>query len=170
MGKAAFPMAFLVFSIPLPDAVVHFLETASRLGSTEVADVLFSAARAPVLRDGTIFRLPGIVLEVAQECSGIRSSYVLLITSLLVSHLFLKSSWRKFLLVAFVIPLGLIRNGFRIIVIGLLCINYGPHMIDSPIHHRGGPIFFGISLIPLFLLLWWLRRGERAKSPAPALD
>jgi hypothetical protein len=36
-------------------------------------------------------------------------------------------------------------------------------MIDSPIHHRGGPIFFGLSLIPLFLFLLWLRRRERVK-------
>lgn len=34
-------------------------------------------------------------------------------------------------------------------------------MIDSSIHHRGGPIFFALSLIPLFLLLVWLRRQER---------
>ena len=34
-------------------------------------------------------------------------------------------------------------------------------MIDSPIHHRGGPLFFALSLVPLFLLLWWLRRQEQ---------
>ena len=48
-----------------------------------------------------------------------------------------------------------------ILVIGLLCVHIGPHMIDSPIHHRGGPLFFALSLVPLFLLLWWLRRQEQ---------
>ena len=62
---------------------------------------------------------------------------------------------------AFVIPLGILRNGFRILVIGLLCVHVGPHMIDSPIHHQGGPFFFALSLVPLFLLLWWLRRQEQ---------
>jgi len=64
--------------------------------------------------------------------------------------------------VAFVIPLGIVRNAFRILVIGLLCVHVGPHMIDSLIHRRGGPFFFVLSLVPLFLLLWWLRRRERA--------
>ena len=32
------------------------------------------------------------------------------------------------------------------------------------IHHRGGPIFFALSLIPLFGFLWWLRRGEAAPT------
>jgi exosortase/archaeosortase family protein len=107
-----------------------------------------------------VFVLPGIVLEVAQECSGIRSSWVLLITSLLASQMFLKSPWRRAVLVLFVIPLGIVRNGFRILVIGLLCVHIGPHMIDSVIHHRGGPLFFVLSLGPMFLLLWWLRRHD----------
>jgi exosortase/archaeosortase family protein len=109
------------------------------------------------------------VLQVAQECSGIRSSWVLFISSLLASHLFLKTHWRQAFLVAFVIPLGILRNGFRILVIGLLCVHVGPEMIDSPIHHRGGPLFFALSMIPLFLLLWWLRRQEQRLS-RPAED
>jgi exosortase/archaeosortase family protein len=59
-----------------------------------------------------------------------------------------------------VIPLAILRNGFRILVIGLLCVNVGPQMIHSVIHRSGGPIFFVLSLIPLLLLLWWLRKGE----------
>lgn len=160
MAAAAFPFAFLIFLIPLPDGAVDWLETASKLASTETADCFFTMTRTPVLRDGTVFRLPGIVIQVAQECSGIRSSWVLFITGVLASHLFLKSPWRRVLLVAFVIPLGIVRNGFRILVIGLLCVHVGPHMIDSIIHHRGGPLFFVLSLIPLFILLWWLRRGD----------
>jgi exosortase/archaeosortase family protein len=86
---------------------------------------------------------------------------VLFITSLLASHIFLKTRWRRIVLVAFVIPLGILRNGFRILVIGLLCVHVGPHMVNSVIHHRGGPLFFALSLIPLFLLLVWLRRREQ---------
>jgi exosortase len=131
------------------------------LASAEAAALYFNVAGTPMVRHGTVFELPGIVLRVAQECSGIRSSWVLLITSLLASHVFLKTRWRRVVLVAFVIPLGILRNGFRILVIGLLCVHVGPYMIDSSIHHQGGPLFFALSLVPLFLLLWWLRRQER---------
>ncbi len=102
-----------------------------------------------------------MTLKVAKECSGIRSSWVLFISSLLMSHLFLRTRWRRIVLVAFVIPLGILRNGFRILVIGLLCVYVGPYMIDSSIHHRGGPLFFALSLIPLFILLWWLWHQEQ---------
>lgn len=160
MAAAAFPFAFLVFLVPLPDAAVHTLERASALASAEAAALYFALAGTPLVRNGTTFELPGIVLEVAQECSGIRSSWVLFITSTLASYLFLRSPWRRLALVAFVIPLGILRNGFRVFVIGLLCVHVGPHMIDSPIHRQGGPLFFALSLAPLFGFLWWLRHRE----------
>ena len=161
MAAAVFPFAFLIFMIPLPDRAADLLETASKLASAEAANWFFQLFRIPFFRDGAVFQLPGITIEVAQECSGIRSSWVLFITSLLASHLFLRNPWRRVGLVTVVIPLGILRNGFRIFVIGALCVHFGPQMIHSGIHRRGGPLFFALSLIPLFLLLWWLRRGEK---------
>lgn len=161
MASHAFSVAFLIFLVPLPDAAVNWLESVSVLGSAQAAALFFNLTGTPLTREGTILELPGIVLRVAQECSGIRSSWVLFITGLLASHLFLRTRWRRVVLVAFVIPLGILRNGFRILVIGLLCVHIGPQMIDSPIHHRGGPLFFVLSLFPLSLLLWWLRHQER---------
>lgn len=166
MASAAFPVAFLIFMVPLPDAAVRWVERVLVFASAEIAALFFSVTGTPFGRDGTTFELPGIVLSVARECSGIHSTWVLFITSLLASHLFIKSGWRRIVLVAFVIPLGIIRNGFRILTIGLLCVHIGPNMIDSPVHHRGGPLFFALSLVPLFLLLWWLRRREHRAEPA----
>ena len=155
-----FPLFFLAFMVPLPEAAVDSLENASKEASAEVANWLFLLTGTPFLRSGTDFQLPGITITVAKECSGIRSSLVLLITSILATNMFLRTTWRRALLVFAVIPLGLLRNGVRILTISLLCVHIGPQMINSVIHRRGGPFFFAASLIPLFLLLWWLRRGE----------
>ena len=160
--SAMFPLFFLAFMIPLPEAVVDWLENASKEASAEVANWLFLISGTPALRTGTVFQLPGISIMVAKECSGIRSSLVLVITSLLAANMFLRTTWRRALLVGAVIPLGLLRNGLRILVISLLCVHIGPEMINSPIHRRGGPIFFVASLIPLFVLLWWLHHREVA--------
>jgi exosortase C (VPDSG-CTERM-specific) len=171
MRAAAFPLGFLIFMIPLPSGVVDFLEIASQNASAEVANVLFIITGTPTLRDGNLFQLPGITIRVAQECSGIRSSLVLVITSLLASYLFLRTPARRAVLVASVIPLGLLRNGFRILVVALLCVHIGPEMINSPIHRRGGPVFFAASLVPLFIILWALYRSEeriQAKERAAA--
>jgi exosortase C (VPDSG-CTERM-specific) len=161
MRAAAFPVAFLIFMIPLPDAVVNRLELALVAASADAASWMFRLTGTPMIQEGTILTLPGIVLEVARECSGIRSTVVLVITSVLAANLFLQGTTRRIALVAMVIPLAIARNGFRILVIGLLCVHIGPHMSDSFIHHRGGPIFFVLSLIPLSLFLFWLRRHDK---------
>jgi exosortase C (VPDSG-CTERM-specific) len=170
MRSAAFPLVYLIFMVPMPDSMRDAFELASKSASAEVANLFFYLSGTPFLRQGPIFQLPNITIEVAQECSGIRSSLVLFMTSMLAANLFLKNSWRRAVLVAFVIPLGILRNGFRILVIGLLCANLGPQMIHSPIHTRGGPLFFALSMVPFLLLLLWLHRGEarlRAKETEP---
>ncbi len=164
MAAAAFPAAFLVFMIPLPNEAIIGLENGSKYASAEIANLFFELSGTPKLRDGLMFQLPGITLEVAPECSGIHSSLVLFVTSVLAAHLFLRGTWRRLLLVLFVIPLGIVRNGFRIWTIGQLCVYVGPQMINSVIHRRGGPLFFALSLLPLFFLIWWLRRGENRNS------
>jgi exosortase/archaeosortase family protein len=113
--------------------------------------------------------LPGIALEVGQECSGIRSSLVLFITSLLAGYMFLRTPSRRAILVLAVIPLAILRNGLRIGTIGWLCAHISPDFINSAIHERGGPIFFTLSLIPFGLLLLVLRKGERVRrASAPS--
>jgi exosortase C (VPDSG-CTERM-specific) len=160
MRAAAFPLAYLIFMVPMPDAMADALETASKYASAEVANLLFHLSGTPFLRAGLVFQLPNITIEVAQECSGIRSSWVLFMTSILAANLFLKTPWRRLALVAFVIPLAILRNGFRILVISLLCVEIGPQMIHSVIHRRGGPMFFALSLIPFVVVLWLLRKGD----------
>ncbi len=159
--RLAFPLAFLIFMIPFPGVVVGWIEGFLQYASAAVADFFFSITGTSFLRDGLIFQLPGIQIRVAPECSGIHSSLVLFITSLLAGHLFLTSPWKRALLAFAVIPLGILRNAFRIWTIGQLCIHISPSMIHSPIHEHGGPLFFLLSLIPFAMFLFWLRRSER---------
>jgi exosortase C (VPDSG-CTERM-specific) len=168
MSRAvAFPIGLLVFMIPFPEFVRHGIETFLQNGSAFVAAGLFKLLGMPVYQDGLMFRLPGFNLEVAPECSGIRSSLVLFIMSLLTGYLFLRKPWNRTMLALAVIPLALLRNGFRIFVIGELCVRVGPEMINSPIHRHGGLLFFILALLPLFLLLILLRKFERANKKSP---
>ena len=167
LRKLAFPLAFLIFVIPFPASIVNQIEFWLQHGSAEVAYWLFQAFGTPVLKQGTYFQLPGFSLHVAPECSGIHSSLVLFISSLLAGYVLLRSPWRRAALAISVIPLALLRNGFRIFVIGELCVNVSPDMINSFIHTRGGPIFFALSLVPLFLFILLLKRSETKLQSNP---
>lgn len=170
MRIGAFPAALLFFTVPFPSAFSTWLKVFFQYNSADATQIFFDVFHTPYNRLGLIFALPTIRFEVAEECSGINSSVVLFIVSLIAGQMFLRSNWKRAFLTAFVVPLAIVRNGFRIFTLGILCIHVGPEMIDSPIHHQGGPIFFAISLIPFFLVLLLLRRSENAskKPAAPA--
>lgn len=172
LRAVTFPVLFLVFFVPPPefllDPVIGFFQQTSAW----TAMTMLKMGGTPVLRDELTLRLPDITLLVAPECSGIHSTMVLLMTAFLGGYMFLQTNWRRAILVLFVTPLAIARNGFRIFVIGELCVHVGPRMIDSWVHRHGGPLFFVLSLIPFFLLLAYLRKTEspaKAIAPAPAV-
>ena len=162
MRALAYPFGLLLFMIPFPLCVRDGLEIVLQHGSAEVADWMFVLSGTPVLCNGLEFQLSDITIRVAPECSGIHSTWILFITSVVAGRLILRRPWKRAVLCLVVLPLALLRNGFRVWVLGQLCIHIGPQMIDSPIHHRGGPLFFVLSLVPFFLLLYWLRKSEGA--------
>jgi len=96
--KAIFPLLFLLFIVPVPS---HFLErTISILqeGSAEASFGLFKLSGVPVLREGFVFHLSRLSIEVAEQCSGIHSAIALLITSIIAGELFLVTGWKKMVL------------------------------------------------------------------------
>ncbi len=155
-----FPLGCLLFLVPFPVFLRTGIETFMQHGSAAVAYAMIKAAGTPLFREELIFQLPGITLEVAPQCSGIHSTMALFLTSLLAGYFFLRTPWKRAVLTLFVIPLALLRNGLRIFTIGELCVHISPDMINSYIHHHGGPIFFIISLIPFFLLLRVLYKSD----------
>lgn len=165
--QLAFPLAFLFFVIPLPNSLLDFLEIASQHASAEVYSWMMNLSGATFYREARTFVLPHLTIVVAQECSGIRSSLVLFITSIIAGQMFLRKSSYKCLLAFAVFPLGILRNAFRIYLLSMLSAHWNPAVIHSPLHHRGGPIFFVLSLIPFFFLLIWLRRREHASLEKP---
>jgi exosortase C (VPDSG-CTERM-specific) len=163
----AFPLGFLVFLAPFPLVMQTGIETVLQHGSSIVAQTFFELAGMPVYRSGTFFQLPNFSMEVAPECSGIRSTLALFLTSLVAGQLFLRSRWKRVVLALIVFPLALVRNGFRVFVIGELCVRIGPEMINSWIHRHGGPVFFALSLVPFFLILYGMYKSELPALNAP---
>ena len=121
----------------------------------------------PVLRTGLVFALPGLTIEIAEECSGIRSSMALVITSLFAGHLLLRSVWRQAALTVATLPLLLVKNGIRIVTLSLLAIYVDPGFLTGRLHHQGGIVFLVLALAMLLPVLFWLRRSERIAGGKP---
>lgn len=159
---ARFPLLFLVFMIPLPeflmDRIIDFLQVCS----AEVSYWLFRLSGVPLFREGFTFHLAGMSIEVAKQCGGIRSSLSLFIVSILAGHLFLRKGWRKVALSLAVVPITVFKNAVRIVMLSLLGTYVDPRILGSDLHRRGGIPFFFAALVLLGIVLWFLRKSERA--------
>jgi exosortase len=161
LRRGLFAVSFLLLMVPLPDAVLSRAVSWLQTGSAEVADAVFQALGVPVYRTGFLFALPGVTIEIAQECSGIRSSLALLVVSLLAGHLLLRSAWTKAALTLASLPLLVVKNGLRIVTLTLLSIHVDPQFLTGSLHQRGGILFFLPILGLLALVLRSLQRLER---------
>jgi exosortase len=162
--NARFPLLLLFWLVPLPVFLLDPIVALLQRGSAASAHWLFAAARVPVEQRGMLLHIPDLTLEVAPECSSIRSSLILLVTTMVVAQLLLRSTWRKIVVVAVAIPLSVAKNGLRIFVIGMLATRVDVSFLTGKLHRQGGVIFLLIALAVIFLVIWILRRSEEEQA------
>src|ERR1017187_3982086 len=82
----AFPLLFLLLTVPIPDWLLAKPITAVQYGSTEACSLLFNIAGVPALRNGLKVSLPRTTIEVEKECAEIHSTKAIFIISLIFGH------------------------------------------------------------------------------------
>jgi exosortase len=157
---ALFPLSFLIFIIPLPEAVLFRIITALQYASADVVALLFQLCPFPFTREGVYFTLPGLQIEVARECSSIRSSMALCMACVLANHLLLRRWWSKAVVLLLVFPLAVLKNGVRIVTLCSLTLYVDKGFLESDLHSRGGVVFFGLALAMLLPIFLGLRKIE----------
>jgi exosortase/archaeosortase family protein len=75
----------------------------------------------------------------------------------------LRTPWKKWLLCIAIIPIGLLRNGLRIMALSTLAVYVNPAFLYGNLHKHGGVVFFILGLIPFGLLLMWLQKSEKIR-------
>jgi len=163
----SFPLCFLFWLIPIPNIVLNDLVYALQHGSAYAAHQLFAIVRVPVTQDGVRLSVPGLTVEVASECSSIRSSLMLAVTTMVMAHLLLRSIPGKALVILAVIPLSIAKNGLRIFTLSMLGVYVDRGWLHGRLHHNGGVLFlllFLAVLLALLRLVGWVERRTRVHS------
>jgi exosortase len=176
LKAAQFPLMFMFLFIPLPEAllnrVVYFLQK----GSTEISALLFGLTPLPVLREDFVFHLPRFSIEVARECSGIRSSIALLVLAILVGHFFLRTWWKQVIFLLAGLVVMIVKNGIRIVTLTMLASYVDAGFLYGNLHREGGVVFFIIGLLLMVPVFWILQPREPAtdlqgaKISAPVIE
>jgi exosortase len=165
LWAAKFPVLLLLLLVPIPSHSMDRIVTTLQWGSAEATYALFKLAGVPMFRDGVRFELPGVGIEVAEECSSIHSACALFITALVVGHLFLKTLRTKVSLSVVSIPIAMLTNAVRIVSIWFLATKVDVGFLYGNLHRNGGILFSLVSLSVLMGFLKILQKLERRGLP-----
>jgi len=158
LRKAVFPLAFLAFAIPLPPQLFSELIGLLQKRSADAVAVIFRIIGLPFARQGFDFALPGVTIEVAEECGGIRSTLALVMTAAIAGHLWLRSFPRTLLLCVTMVPIAIVKNALRITLLSWIAVYVNRAILFGPLHRYGGIPFFGLGLAMMGLVLLLLKR------------
>ncbi len=159
---ALFPLCFLFLMVPIPAAPLDVAILTLQSESARMSAFLFKLVSVPFFQHGFTFTLPGVEVEIAKQCSGIRSSMTLLISTILAGHFVLHSTWRRVCFSLFAIPVVIFKNALRIVTISWLGIHVDQSFLFGTLHHYSGLPFSLVAIILLAPLLWMLYRSEAA--------
>ena len=159
----AFPLAFLLFAIPIPvliyNEIVFPLQFIASRFATSVLEML---NLFPIMREGNVLIMPGMRLEVVEACSGIRSLMSLLALAAGYGYLAEKSVPVRWFLFLSMIPLAIVSNGTRVMITALMTNYIGPQAAEGFMHEFSGWVIFVVATA-LFLALHTLTVVVRKK-------
>lgn len=167
LREGRFALLFLFFMVPLPPALADRVTYLLQKGSADLSAGFFDLVGVPFLREGFVFHLPRVSIEVARECSGIRSSIALIILSLLAVHFYLRTFWKQAVFVLCGLLMMLVKNAIRIVTLTLLAVYVDSDFLYGRLHHQGGVVFFMVSLLFLVPIFWLLERREAGLERRP---
>ena len=147
LKRAAFPVFFLLFAVPLPGFMLDFITgPLKELVSSLVAPLLV-AFGYPVERAGVVLWVGDYQMLVADACSGLNSLYSLFALGLLYTHVTQpRSAARTALVVAAMVPIAVVANIFRVLLLVLVTYHLGPEVAQGWVHDVAGMMVFVIAL------------------------
>lgn len=162
----AFPLAYLLTAVPLPQFLYQDLSAKLQLISSSLGVGCLQIIGVTAFRDGNVIDLGPIQLQVVDACSGLRYLFPLAAIALLCAYLFQDRMWKRVVLFLSSIPISILLNGFRIGMIGVLVERYGQASAEGFYHLFEGWILFMVSLAILIAEMWLLQRfGSGQGSP-----
>jgi exosortase len=149
---ALFPLAYLVFMVPLPYIIYDSFAFPLKLFVTRISVAFLKLIGVVVLREGNLILFPATTLEVSDACSGMRSIVSLLALSAAYALYLHTSGWRRWLLIFAALPIAVCTNALRIIVTGILAEKWGAKAAEGFFHEGAGLVVFGLSVGMLLLV------------------
>ncbi len=153
LRAAWFPVVYLVFMVPLPGTLVDLLTGPLKHGISVVVTEFMHALGYPIARSGVMITIGQYQLLVADACSGLHSLFSLsALGTLFIYIMGRRNRWHNAWMLASIIPIALISNGVRVIVLVLVTYHFGDEAGQGFVHGAAGMVLMLVALMFLFAL------------------
>ena len=150
LRRGAFGLSFLLLMIPPPADVVRAVAPSLQELVAGFSSAVLECLLIPVVPDGVFLRLPGLSLEVAEECAGLRFLFILVVIVAAFARFVLPNVSAQITLIALSIPVAVLANAMRVATTGVGAYVVGPHVATGPLHYYIGKGFwasaFGVMI------------------------
>jgi exosortase len=163
------PWCFLSLVAPLPASLLDRLVVFMQDQSANVASISFQFIGIPAFRNGVRFSLPGIDIEIAQQCSGIRSAIALVLATSLAAHIMLRSYSKRTFVTLLSIPFVICKNAIRIVTLSWLGVYVDREFLFGKLHRNSGLVFSMLDVVALVAVLTMLQRSEGRVGPMSSM-
>jgi exosortase B len=161
-----FPFLYLAFAIPPPVYIVLALTAPLKQFVSSVATAVVQLLDLPVSHQGVVIYVAQYQLLVEDACSGMNSIFGLLAIGLFYIYLVRGSSLiYSIILAVLMIPIAIMANIVRVIIVILLTYYFGDEVGQGFLHFAAGIFLFVIALFLVFaldaVLSWTFSRFRR---------
>ncbi|MFG6417031.1 exosortase B [Roseateles sp. DC23W] len=150
-GKALrlmwFPLFFMLFMVPLPEALVAAVTAPLKSAVSALASSLLYAVGYPVGRSGVIMTVGPYQLLVADACAGLNSMFTLEALGMLYMNLMRYTNpVRNVALALLLVPTAFVANIVRVMILVLVTYHFGDEAGQGFVHGFAGMVLFIVAL------------------------
>jgi exosortase len=152
LRRTAFPIAFLLFAVPMSPIFTEPISFPMRLISTRLAVSMLHVVGVPSRATGTLMQFPGYALVVPNACSGMQSLLALFAALTMFVYVVRGVWWKKAILLAAIPPLVIFANAVRLSLTGLAAGALSQRAAEGTVHELTGILVFVIALLALLFI------------------
>ncbi|MDE2403613.1 MAG: exosortase V [Sphingomonadales bacterium] len=151
MRQLWFPLLYIAFIFPPPDTVVWAITLPMKIGVSQAAIAILHAFGYPIAGQGVMIYVGQYELLVAAACSGLNSIISLSAISMFYIYIRHQAEWRyALLLVLLIVPVALLANLVRVMILILLTYHMGDAVAQGFLHNFAGISMFAVALLAIF--------------------
>src|SRR3989338_2036188 len=160
-GALSFPILYLLLMVPPPLGVLDAITIPIRHGVSVAATGVLKLLHYPIHREGLMMYLGGHEIFMGAPCSGFRSLITMFSLGVVYVYVIKGALWKKLILVAAIIPLALLGNLIRVIILCLLTFHAGEKVAQGFFHYFSGGVIFVVMIVGLLILEFILEKYEK---------